>query len=157
MLGSLIYLWFDDESIGAMNCRSGREYTGKALLALSESKVMAVGQTALQAEAELKAEGKVVELVRPFTHPRVPVAQFEQASLLVNHAVKSVLTQAMIRPVMIVHCLRQLGSPLVDSELKVLTELGLRAGARRVLVSNEAQKYSFARLQDKAMLKGLGL
>ncbi len=157
MFGALLYVNFDRTHISALNVKTGAEFSLDAVIAISDNKIMAVGRQALEAEAVLKGEGKDVRLVRPFDDERTAIVDFEVASALVNYAVKNIIGFAFIKPVMIVHCLTQFSSPLSPVELRGISELGEAAGARKVLVSNEAGKYVRMQLQDAALLKKLGL
>jgi rod shape-determining protein MreB len=76
-----------------------------------------------------------VEIVNPFAHPRVLVANFQLAEKLLLWGVKE-LSNSRIRPAprLIIHPLEKLEGGLTDIELRVFRELALGCGARAVKI-----------------------
>ena len=79
--------------------------------------------------------GEQVEIVNPFAHPRVLVANFQLAEKLLLWGVKE-LSNSRIRPAprLIMHPLEKLEGGLTDIELRVFRELALGCGARAIKI-----------------------
>ena len=73
-------------------------------------------------------------LVRPFSHGRLLVHEFEAASTLLKHAFSYVAGRGLLRsrPIAVIHPLEVPEDGLTDIEDRVFRELALSAGAKRV-------------------------
>lgn len=72
----------------------------------------------------------------PFAHPRIIISDFEVAESLLTHAFKLVSGAKYFRvaPIVIMHATDEFLGGLVDVEKRLLNELGMGAGARKVYV-----------------------
>lgn len=72
----------------------------------------------------------------PFAHPRVIVSDFEVAETLLMHAFKLVSGAKYFRvaPIVIMHATDEFVGGLTDVEKRLLSELAMGAGARKVYV-----------------------
>lgn len=155
-LGTTLYIAFDRERISIRNLKSGAEFSDEAMIAVSGNKVVAVGRKALEAEAVLRSEGKDVSVIRPLDHERMPFANFETAVTLFQYAIMQVSQRLFFAPVVVLHCLTQFATPLTAVESKALVELGEAVGARKVVLSNESERYTAQQLQDASLRDRLG-
>jgi rod shape-determining protein MreB len=70
----------------------------------------------------------------PFSHQRMLIGNFTRASALMKAGLKKVLSFALVRPVVLVHPLDTLDGGLSEIEQRVLRELVLGSGARKVVI-----------------------
>ncbi len=80
--------------------------------------------------------GVNVEVVNPFSHPRLMISNFTYAEKVLLHAIRSLFAARFFAPSprVIIHQLEKNEGGLTEVEERVLRELALGAGAREVVV-----------------------
>ena len=83
-----------------------------------------------------KAEQSSHKLIRPFSHNRLLVHEFESAAMLLKHALACVAGEGLLRPapIAVIHPMKIPADGHTDIEDRVFRELALSAGARDVYI-----------------------
>jgi rod shape-determining protein MreB len=126
--GGLFYVKLRRIRLHVRNVAKGTTYDDEPLIALTRDakpRVAAIGASA-------RSSG--LPTVNPFEHPRILVADFRLAELIMSHAFQSVSPVTWLRPapVVVCHVLEPLAGGLSQIELRALHELLNSAGAREV-------------------------
>ena len=124
------YVRISKARLKVLNVTTGKVFDDVPFVGLTEDrppKIAAIGAT-----ANMLFERSF----NPFAHPRVIVSDFEVAETLLMHAFKLVSKSKYFRlaPVVIMHAIDELEGGLTDVEKRLLNELGMGAGARKVYV-----------------------
>lgn len=124
------YVRISKARLKVLNVKTGKEFDDVPFVGLSDDrppKIAAIGAT-----ANMLFERSF----NPFAHPRVIVSDFEVAETLLMYAFKLVSKAKYFRlaPVVIMHAIDELEGGLTDVEKRLLNELGMGAGARKVYV-----------------------
>ena len=125
---------FEDTAQVAVRYKSGRE------------EVIAVGR---DAAATAKLDTGIL-LYTAFDHPRVVFGKFEETACVLGQFIRRVhdsKTQ-IFRPRVIMHPLAAFEGGLSDIEIRGLRELGLKMGAKEVVVSQAARELSDYEVQN---------
>lgn len=78
--------------------------------------------------------------VRPFSHPRLILSEFEVAQALIEYQLAQLRrARVAVRPEIVLHPLRSFAEPLTDIENRSLLELAFSVGAWRALVHTGAE------------------
>ena len=87
-------------------------------------------------EKALSFVGPNTEVIKPFTHSRSFVADFESAEKIIQHAIRKIHDGTSFKPAprVVMHQLEKNEGGLTGIEIRVLYELALGAGARDALV-----------------------
>lgn len=98
--------------------------------------------TAFGSEAGLAAEAdKNVRIINGFKHPRVIIDDFDAAELVFKHFLKKANLMGGLfvgAPVLIIHYIEPVAGGLSKIEVRALTDLGFRMGAKNIyLLSSE--------------------
>ena len=118
------------------------EYEATASIAVrgaAEGEVIAAGE-----EAEAWDGTPDVLLHHAFDHPRVLIAGFDSALLVLRHFLRLAChgRLPLLGFTLVLHVQEELEGGLTDVESRALMELGLRAGARKVVICQEPQTLS---------------
>lgn len=81
-------------------------------------------------------KGMRMERTGDFSHPRMLVGKFQEAEMLLGQLLRDAYGKALFppRPLVVIHPKEVLEGGLTDIEERVLMEMALGAGARRVKV-----------------------
>ena len=132
---STVYLRLQPERLSLLHVESGKTFSGIPEIAIAQStgkrSVLAVGE-----EARSKARLSGVSVVNGFKHPRTLIADFTAAELTLKHFLRELLPHSFfaVSPVMVIHPLALLEGGLTQIEIRALVELGMGAGARKVVL-----------------------
>jgi rod shape-determining protein MreB len=131
-----LYLRFSDRSSCLQDVTSGAESVLEPVVGLVErgglEQVVSIGAAS--------APGAGVRLVRPFSHPRLVIAEFEAAQALLGHQLQQVRSsRVIVRPEIVLHALRTFAEPLTDVEQRALIELAHSVGAWRAMVHSGSE------------------
>jgi rod shape-determining protein MreB len=124
-----LYVQISSDRLRVSKPNTDRVFEDKPIVAIDHSgrrpKVVGFGT---------QVEHSPYTLVRPFSHGRLLVHEFEAASKLLKHAFAYVAGRSLLRsrPVAVVHPLDTPEDGLTDIEDRVFRELALSAGAKRV-------------------------
>ena len=120
------------------------EYEGTASIAVrqagaADGEVIAAGDEAIALDG-----GQDVHLHHAFNHPRVLIGGFDSALLVVRHFLRRAChgRLPLLGFTLVLHVQEELEGGLTDVESRALMELGLRAGARKVVICQEPQTLS---------------
>lgn len=121
-----LYARFDEQTSIVTDFKTGNVSRLTPVVALETQRngqrVVAIGEEAL--------DRRDCQLVYPFSHERLVLAQFEVAGALLRHQiVQAVGGRTMWRPRVILHPLRRFSTELGDVEVRALLELAFSAGA----------------------------
>jgi len=94
-----------------------------------------------------KQLGHNVQVIKPFSHPRSIIAEFEAAEKIIQHMLKTFANGSLITatPSVVVHPMEKVEGGLTQIEIRAFNELAYGAGARQALVieGDELNKISF--------------
>lgn len=124
------YVRLSKARLVVLNVANGKRFDDVPFIGLTEDqppKVAAIGAT-----ANMLFERNF----NPFSHPRVIVSDFEVAEALLMHVFKLVSGAKYFRfaPEVIMHATDEFIGGLTDVEKRILKELALGAGARKVYI-----------------------
>ncbi|MCD8523070.1 MAG: rod shape-determining protein [Saccharospirillaceae bacterium] len=146
-------LWSDRVRISCT--QSARVFDDQPLLAIrtagGKKIVMAVGQKAAQwyqqeqlqkqrSEQQNEKQTQDITLINPLDHPRLLIADFTGAELLLRYGIANVCGKHILprSPQLIIQPMEKTEGGITDIEQRLFTELGLGAGARKVYVHDGA-------------------
>lgn len=137
MLGSLrptVYAQLQPDRLSVRDVRTGRSYAARplgAVLAGPVRRVVRIGDDALTASA-----GRPLEIVNPFKHPRMLIAEFTLGQQVLKGFLKKLYASSLLprQPVLVLHPRIDPEGGFTEIEIRALRELALGAGASRVLV-----------------------
>ena len=126
-LKPIVYARLEPELLSLREVGSGRTLSEPPLAALSGQKVLAVGEAA-------RLQGG--EVVNPFRHPRTLLAEFTVAQAVLKGFLKKLYEGRWFQPapLIVLHARVDLEGGLTQIERRALHELGMGAGAYRVLL-----------------------
>ena len=129
-----VYAQLDADRLAVRDVRTGRSYAARpvgAVLNGPTRKVMRVGDDALTASAE-----RPLEIVNPFKHPRMLIADFTLGQQVLRGFLKKLYASSLLPrlPVLVLHPRVDPEGGFTQIEVRALHELGQGAGASRVLV-----------------------
>ena len=130
-----LYIQIAENRLRVIRVANGDEFNQAPLMALEEKGgkvvVKAVGDDAAKCKNQAG-----VEVVNPFSHPRLLVADFQKAEKVLMHAFQTLFAKSWfaVAPRVVVQPMEKLEGGLTDIELRVFRELCLGAGAREVVV-----------------------
>jgi len=129
-----VYAQLHPDRLAVRDVRTGRTYAARpvgAVLAGSTRKVVRVGDDALTASA-----GRPLELVNPFKHPRMLIAELTLGQQVLRGFLGKLYASSWVprRPVLVLHPRVDPEGGFTEIEIRALHELGQGAGASRVLV-----------------------
>ena len=132
-LGDDLLVEITQEELRIFSFSGGEKYRDEPLIAIEKTgdkvNVKAIGSDSRN------CAGPGVEIHNPFKHQRSMVASYAHAEKLLEHAFKSIYSSIFLAsPRVIMHQLEKNEGGLTDIEERVLSELALRAGARKVVV-----------------------
>jgi rod shape-determining protein MreB len=137
MLGFLrptVYAQLDPERLSVRDVRSGRAYAARpvgAVLTGPVRRVVRIGDDALTASA-----GRPLQIVNPFKHPRMLIAEFTLGQQVLRGFLRKLYASSLLprQPFLVLHPRIDPAGGFTEIEIRALRELGLGAGASRVLV-----------------------
>ena len=126
----VVYAKLEPERLSLREVRSGRTVDEPPLAAVShdaKKKVLAVGEAARLQPGEL---------VNPFKHPRTLIADFTVAQAVLKGLMKKLFAGRLFAPapLLVLHPRVRLEGGFTEIELAALRELGVGAGAYKVVV-----------------------
>jgi len=129
-----VYAQLDPDRLSVRDVRSGRSYAARpvgAVLTGPVRKVVRVGDDALTASA-----GRPLQIVNPFKHPRLLVAELTLGQQVLRGFLKKLYAASLLPrlPVMVLHPRIDPAGGFTEIEIRALHALGEGAGASRVLV-----------------------
>jgi rod shape-determining protein MreB and related proteins len=135
LFSSTVYLAVSPEEVRAWSTSNDQTYRTRPVVAIKNGDIIAVGDEA-RTEAEATSDSGI-ELVNPFDHPRLIMSDVDVAGFILRIAVaKAIDRVTLVRPRVIIHPLHldSFAGGLAPVELRILTEAGMVAGAREVLI-----------------------
>jgi len=133
--GTTIYLQIWEKRLKLTDTRTGVVFDEKALVAIeSDNKgslsILAVGNSATD------AIGDNIQVINPFSHPRVLLADFRAGENLLQYALSEILGNKTLTPSprLVVHPMEKTEGGLTMIEVRAFKELALGAGARDAVV-----------------------
>ena len=133
--GTTVYLQIWENRLKLSNTRTGVVFDEKPLVAIeSGSKgrlsILAVGSSAAA------AIGANIEIIKPFSHPRVLLADFKVGEKLLQYALREILGNNTLTPTprLVVHPMEKTEGGLTMIEVRAFKELALGAGATDAVV-----------------------
>ncbi|MCP5410063.1 MAG: rod shape-determining protein [Chromatiaceae bacterium] len=133
--GTTIYVRIWENRINFTDIQTRKSFDEKPLVAIDtkeklKSEIVAVGNAALSNLAE------GIEIINPFSHPRVLFTDFVVGEKLFQYALKKLLGNKLFSPapVMIIHPMEKIEGGLTMIEVRALKELAFGAGARDSVV-----------------------
>ncbi|MES9826333.1 MAG: rod shape-determining protein [Candidatus Thiodiazotropha endolucinida] len=134
-LGTTIYAQIWENRLKLTDIQSRKSFDEKPLVAIkkigkSKPIVVAVGNAASL------TVGNDIEVINPFSHPRVLFSDFTVGEKLFQYALKELLGKNLLSPtpVIIVHPMEKTEGGLTMIEVRALRELAFGAGARDSIV-----------------------
>ena len=134
--GGTIYVQLWEDRLKVINIKSGAEYDEPPFIALKENNkrhkiILAVGR-----EAQALKNADRTEVINPFSHPRMLVANFMLAEKILLHSFFMTSGNKFFAPLprVVIQPMEKLEGGLTDIETRVFRELCLGAGAREVVL-----------------------
>jgi len=129
-----VYAQLQPDRLSVRDVRTGRSYAARpigAVLTGPLRRVVRIGDDALTASA-----GRPLEIVNPFKHPRMLIADFTLGQQVLRGFLKKLYPSSLLprRPVLVLHPRVDPEGGFTEIEIRALHELALGAGAARVLV-----------------------
>lgn len=126
-LKPVVYARLEPELLSLREAGSGRSLSEPPIAAVSKGRVLAVGEA-----ARLHAG----EVVNPFKHPRTLIADFTVGEAVLKGFLKKLYAGRWFwpAPLLVLHPRVNAEGGLTELELRALRELGIGAGAYRVLL-----------------------
>ena len=126
-LKPVVYARLEPELLSLREVRSGNVVSGPPLAAISKHKVLAVGEA---------ARWQAGEVVNPFKHPRTLIADFALAQAVLRGFLKKLFEGRWFAPspLLVLHPRMNPEGGFTQIELAALRELGVGAGAYKVIV-----------------------
>jgi rod shape-determining protein MreB len=129
-----VYAQLTPDRLSVRDVRSGRSYAARpvgAVLTGPIRKVVRVGDDALTASA-----ARPLEIVNPFKHPRMLIADFTLGQQVLRGFLKKLYPSSLLprQPVLVLHPRVDPSGGFTEIEIRALHELATGAGAARVLV-----------------------
>lgn len=137
-LDNVLYVQVSALQLRVLNLSTGAEFNEAPFIATELAghngrrlKIKAIG---VQAQALINDFG--IEVVNPFVHPRLLIANFPRAEMVMTHAFKQVCRSRVFSPSprVVVQPMERLEGGLTDVEARAFREMCLGAGAREVVV-----------------------
>ncbi len=138
LLDNVLYIQVSAQQLRVLNLSTEAEFNEVPVIATepaghnsSKVKIKAIGA---QAQALINDFG--IEVVNPFLHPRLLIANFPRAEKVMAHAFKHVCRSRVFSPSprVVVQPMEKLEGGLTDVEVRAFREMCLGAGAREVVV-----------------------
>ena len=106
------------------------DYPALAIRKNARREVVEIGRAALNLQQS------EIELVNPFSHPRMLLVDFMCAEKLLRYMLRSVYKIGWFTPapIMIIHPMEKLDGGLTEIEIRAWSELGLSTGVRKAVV-----------------------
>lgn len=128
-----LYVRIHPDRLTVRDPGSGAFLQEPPLIAISQDPkavILAVG-----GEADSLRGRPEVRVINPFSHPRTPISDFTAGEQLVKAMVKKLLGRRLfaLSPVMVMHLAMKLEGGITQIEARALHEMGIGAGASRVL------------------------
>jgi len=125
-----LYVQIWENRIKVTNINTGNIYDEKPLIAIEtdekgNKKILEFGNNAAS------QSGRQVEIINPFSHPRVLFSDFESGEKLLQHILFLLLGNKRLSssPVVVIHPMEKIEGGLTMIEKRALSELGAGAGA----------------------------
>lgn len=135
-IDTVVYLQIWENRIRAFDSKTGKVFDEVPLLAIETNEqgqkvVLAVGNA-----AENLANKTRLEVVNPFSHPRLLLGDFYVAEKLVQHVFRELFDKTWLTPSprVVIHPMEKNEGGLTQVEEKAFREMALGAGAREVLL-----------------------
>ncbi|MBT4161057.1 MAG: rod shape-determining protein MreB [Gammaproteobacteria bacterium] len=128
---STLYVQIWKDRLRVFDPSSNERFDETSLVAIRDGMILAAGN-----EAKRYDGNRDVDLVNPFDHPRMLIGNWIVAERLLQHAVRLLFKESLIRPApkMILHPMESLEGGLSDVEKRALRELAISAGGRDVAI-----------------------
>lgn len=130
-----MYVQIWENRIRVTDIATGKIYDEKPLVALKKIEKGASRIRAFGDRASLES-GENVEIVNPFSHPRVLFADFAVGVKLLQHILKELRSKKifMPSPQVVMHPMEKTEGGLTEIERRALIELALSAGAKDAIM-----------------------
>jgi rod shape-determining protein MreB and related proteins len=133
-LRPIVYAQLQPDRLSVRDARTGRSYAARPLGAVLSGpvrRVVRIGDDALTASA-----GRPLEIVNPFKHPRMLIADFTLGQQVLKGFLRKLYASSLLprRPVLVLHPRIDPEGGFTEIEIRALRELALGAGASRVFV-----------------------
>ncbi|MEW8626579.1 MAG: rod shape-determining protein [Candidatus Thiodiazotropha sp.] len=132
--GTTIYAQIWEDRLKLTDIRSSKVFDEKPLVAINTNEkskpVVAVGNAALV------KNGDGIDVINPFSHPRVLFSDFTVGEKLFQYAMKGLLDNKLLSPApaIIIHPMEKTEGGLTMIEVRALKELAYGAGARDFVI-----------------------
>ncbi len=133
-LRSIFYVQIWENQIKVTDITTGKFFDEKAIMAVEKiskgEKVVAFGNKAMQ------IQGNDIQLICPFSHPRVLFSDFSAGVILLNNIFEQLFEKKLFKasPQVVIHPMEKTEGGLTLIEERTFQELALGAGARDVVV-----------------------
>ncbi len=135
MIGRTLYVQIWENRIKVTDVGDNRIYDEAPLVAIGDNQkgeriVLAIGNSASS------ATGEKVQVVNPFSHPRVLLSDFTVAEKLLQHVFRQMQIRRFLAPIIsvVIHPMEKIEGGLTQVEMRAFRELALNAGAREVVI-----------------------
>lgn len=131
-----LYIQVWEDRVQIRNLQTGETITDEPLLALTRGQTNLNTIHAFGYPAKSFAYKADVEVVNPFSHPRLLVANFQQAERVIKILVTKLCRKKLFSPSprIVFQPMEKLEGGITDIEMRVYRELCLGAGAREVVI-----------------------
>lgn len=154
-IDTTLYIQLWAHQLRLVNVVSGAEFNEAPFIALEQNRsgrprVKAIGN---DAQALINTAG--LEVVNPFAHPRMLIANFAKAEKVLAYAVKHICRGRLftVSPRVVCQPMEKLEGGITDVEARAFRELCLGAGAREVVLYQGAPlvlaQFDYAHLKQQ--------
>lgn len=154
--GATIYAQIWENRIKLTDSITGNTFDEKPLVAFErnnkgEKIIVAVGDSALM------SFGENVEVINPFSHPRVLFSNFIVGEKLFQYALKKIFSKKLLvlAPVMVIHPMEKTEGGLTMIEIRAFRELAFRSGAKDSVIY-EGQELPIQGMDFESIKKQVG-
>lgn len=124
-LTTTLYIQIWKNRLKITNLKSGNFYDDTPTVVIEDNTIIAIGKKASTYKSA----------VNPFNHPRIVVADFEIASILLRYAFEQATQRKVFfSPLGIIQVMEEFDSKLSELEKKVLIEISMDAGCRESII-----------------------
>ena len=133
--GNVLYLQIWSDRLKFTNANNGKCFDEKPCLAIKQNSngkkiILDIGNGAAY------KKGGDVQIINPFHHPRILIADFTVAEKIVQHAMRQILSGQLFNPspFVIVHPMERIEGGITGIERRAFEELARGAGAFEAVV-----------------------
>lgn len=135
-IDTALYIQLSAQQLRVFNLATGAEFKETPLIAVEQNPACRLSVKAVGNDAQALVNTVGVEVVNPFSHPRLLIANFARAEKVMAFAIKQVCRGRLFTasPKVVLQPMEKLEGGITDVEVRAFRELCLGAGAREVVV-----------------------